>query len=86
MNRIPKIASYWRGRILMKITTEECKKPRCLMEDISSPDMENLVKGTFEQGPEYEIRVQLFSGAALPKKYSSYKIAVRWGDTELETE
>ena len=64
---------------------EPSDKPKLAIEDIPGEEIRELVKGTYEQGPEYELRVQLHSGSALPKKCDSYKVAVRWGDTETES-
>ena len=86
MNRHPHLASYWRGRILLRIQVEDSEKPKLAIEDIPGEEIRDLVKGTYEQGPEYELRVQLHSGSALPKKCSSYKVGVRWGDVETESQ
>ena len=68
MNRHPNLASYWRGRILLRVQVEPSDKPKLAIEDIPGEEIRDLVKGTYEQGPEYELRVQLHSGSALPKK------------------
>jgi len=56
MNSQPHTASYWGGRVLLKITTEKIKKPKTKVVDIEEEDFMEKVRGEFEQGPEWEIR------------------------------
>ena len=86
MNSQPHTASYWGGRVLLKITTEKIKKPKTKVVDIEEEDFMEKVRGEFEQGPEWEIRAQVYAGVALPPEKSDYKIAVRWGDIDMESQ
>lgn len=85
MNAEPTHASYWRGRVLLNITQEIVKKPMTKAINVRSPQLTELTKGTFEQGEEWEIRAQVYSGVALPEGFNSFAVCVRWGDQELVT-
>ena len=74
MNNLPEVASYWRGRVLMRITTEKIKKPSTKVEKIDEEGFDNMVRGTYEAGQDYELRAQVFSAVALPERYTKYSI------------
>ncbi len=56
MNADPRYASYWRGRVMLRLTTEITKKPKTKVVKIKEEGFDELIRSKFETGPEYEIR------------------------------
>jgi hypothetical protein len=86
MNKKSESASYWRGRVLIRLRVEENQKKNYLKaEEIENKaQVEELLQKHFETGPEFEIRAQVYNAVALPKK-SNYRIIVQWADVTLES-
>ena len=92
MNRVPSAATHWRGRILLRAWVEENVKEtykRCI--PIQDPNLCEFIRDEYETGEDYELRVQVISASALPKKSGSYSVRVEWSgiitqSTNIETE
>ena len=85
MNADPRIASYWRGRILISLRVEEVDKPKLVVQQVEEPTLRQLVADQFDSGSPYETRCQVFSGACLPCVNEKLKVMMRWGNQETIT-
>jgi hypothetical protein len=56
MNSEPRYASYWRGRILIRIQMAEAKKPKTKVEKVKEEGFQERISTEFESGNEWEIR------------------------------
>ena len=64
MNDNPEIASFWKGRILMQVLAFKSDKPKFLMQDIKSEDIEKARPHLIDK--KFNIMVQINSALALP--------------------
>ena len=85
MNNVEELASYWRGRILMRIWVEDIPKAVLKTSEIIEPKLEETIRDEFETGFMYELRAQVFSAVGLPSQKQAYKIRIQWCDIMLET-
>ena len=79
MNVDPRLASYWRGRVLLRIRIEETDKPKLMVMPVTEPGLQSIVNDTYDGGDEYETRCQVFSGSGLPCEGKQLKVVMRWG-------
>ena len=71
MNEEPRIASNWRGRILCSLAAKKIKKPHTKLAPIEGPIGDEM-RDRFDGYPKYELRVQVYSGNALPFANKDY--------------
>lgn len=87
MNNISNLASHWRGRVLLKITTNhDVKKAKLKCEKISDPEIDVFVRDNFEVGEEYDLRCRVFSGHAFPIQKGKFAIIVEWSGIILKSD
>lgn len=79
MNVDPRLASYWRGRVLISVKIVETDKPKLMVIPVNEPELPALISDVYDGGDEYETRCQVFSGSGLPCVGKQLKVAVRWG-------
>lgn len=79
MNVDPRLASYWRGRVLLSVKIVETEKPKLMVIPITEPGLPALINDAYDGGDEYETRCQVFSGSGLPCVNKQLKVVVRWG-------
>jgi len=85
MNADPRLASYWRGRVLLSLQVVENEKPKLCAQKINDPQLKKLVLEQFDSGAPFETRCQVFSGACLPCPGKQLKVMMRWGNQEAVT-
>lgn len=71
MNDYPEIASTWKGRILMQVTSFETKNPEMKVAPLEAEIKNKLMKqGAFDY-QEWECIIEFVTGISLPaaKKY-----------------
>lgn len=86
MNKVPEIASHWRGRVLMRVWIDEnIKEVQKKLQKIQEKNIEQKIQEDFETGQMYEIRAQVISAVELPFKKESYKIKIEWSGVETVT-
>ena len=80
MNVDPRLASYWRGRVLLSVKIVETDKPKLMVVPINEPQLPAFISEHYDGGEdEYETRCQVFSGSGLPCVDKQLKVEVCWG-------
>ena len=86
MNRVPSVASHWRGRVLLRVWVEEKVKEtykKCIK--IADPEISVKIRDEFETGQEYEMRTQIYSASALPIRKGKFSIRVEWSGVGVQS-
>ena len=82
MNADPRLASYWRGRILLSIKVIETDKPLLIVKPVQDPTLKRYIDDNYDGGTGYELRCQVYSGACLPQVGKQLRVMVKWGHQE----
>jgi hypothetical protein len=93
MNNNPEVASTWKGRILMSVTSEETEKPICQMlpikkpkEDEKKPADKKVIEIPMEDVKrKYQIVAEVGQGLALPAADQKYKVMIKIAEKEFVT-
>ena len=82
MNKIPEIASHWRGRILIQVACEKTENPEMKLRRVS----ENVIEEAKEKFTnwKYEIKAEISQGICLPGN-EKYRVKIKIGELELKT-
>ena len=86
MNQNPEMGSERKGRILLHIESKEAKHPErksCTLDENIKQQAVSL--GLFDE-VEYEVIAEVGMGIALPSNSSQYKVKIKIGDFEMETD
>jgi hypothetical protein len=75
MNADPKIASTWKGRLLMAITWEDTEKPIAQIAHIDQTEYDHQII-EIKRMRKYNIMGEILSGIDLPAE-KKYKIKVK---------
>ncbi|CAG9328112.1 unnamed protein product [Blepharisma stoltei] len=85
MNMIEELASHWRGRVLLSITSEKNNNSELKVEKIKDPNLPVKIRDEYEVGKDYELRAQVFNSAALPKEKGEYAVKVSFSGVSTST-
>lgn len=81
MNRVPEMASQWKGRIFMQVCLKKSEKPEMKVETINE-NILNKAKNKIEYST-FEIKAEVFQGICLPK--GKLKVKIKIGECEIIT-
>ena len=82
MNSCPDLATWWKGRILMKIETELAEKPQQKVEAIPEKDLQLYYQRS--NSLKWQINADIYYGVEFKEKGDKYHILIRWADQEIE--
>lgn len=85
MNNNEKLASNWRGRILIRLYKLEVEKATIKNILINSEATKQFIQENFEVETEYQICAQVFEAVNLPKKTGSYSIVVKFSSLQIQS-
>ena len=85
MNDNPEMASHWRGRMLLEISSEECDKPKKGVEKLDPAVRDAAKEAGYYDDEEYEIWCEFGQGVALPKADEKYQVRLKVQDFKLQT-
>jgi hypothetical protein len=85
MNADPRLASYWRGRVLLNIKVIDTEKPRLMVQAVTDPTLKKYIDDNYDGGTDYELRCQVYSGACLPQVGKQLKVMAKWGQQETSS-
>lgn len=86
MNKVPELASHWRGRVLMRVWFDESSKEvQKKLQPIKEKNFAEKIQKEFETGQMYQIRAQVLAATGLPFNDQSYKIKVEWSGVETSS-
>lgn len=80
MNQNPEIASFWKGRILMRTTCEETEKPLLKIKDIPADEVD-AAKPNLENR-KFAAKIYINQLICIPKEGEKYRVSVRITDRE----
>lgn len=82
MNADPRLASFWRGRVLLLIKVIETEKPQLIVKPVVDSTLKKFINDNYDGGNDYELRCQVYGGACLPKVGKQLRVMVKWGHQE----
>lgn len=78
MNTTEKLASNWRGRILLKIFKKESEKAVLKSLNLENKSLKEHIQEEFEVEDDYQINAQLLEAVNLPKKTGIFSIMIKF--------
>lgn len=85
MNTNDKLASHWRGRILLRLFKKDSEKATMKTLSIKTPEVENIVQEIYEVETDYQINAQVLEAVNLPNKIGNYSIVIRFANTKIQS-
>lgn len=85
MNTNDKLASTWRGRLLLKLFKMESEKATLKQISIDNDHNKELIQTQFEVETDYQLRAQVFEAVNLPEKTGSYSVAFKFANVKIES-
>lgn len=85
MNTNNKLASHWRGRILLRLFKRDSEKATLKVLSIRNPEIESIVQETFEVETDYQINAQVFEAVNLPRKTGNFSLIIRFANTKIQS-
>lgn len=86
MNKNPSMASTWKGRFLMSVSTKDSEQPQATIRDIDKTKMEK-VRSDIERmlkPKKYHVLVDFGQGVDLPEA-KKYHVKISFGGLNIET-
>lgn len=84
MNYNQKIASHWRGRILMCLYKKEVEKALLKIVPVDTEENKTLVQGVYEvEEEEMQVNVQVLEAVNLPNKTGQYSVSIKFSGLEM---
>lgn len=84
MNCNEKLASHWRGRILMGIFKRDAEKALLKVQSADTPELKQLVQSEYEvEVEEFQVSVQALEAVNLPFPSGAFSIMVKFSGLEM---
>ena len=80
MNSHADLGTFWKGRILLNLTSYECENPKLESEPI---DQKIITQYKNPDVTQWQIFVEAFYGLNFQEEDEKYGLQVRWAELEL---